>query len=166
MIAPSDPRLADIQLLALDVDGVLTDGHLWYFQNGEEAKAFHVHDGHGLKKLMRAGVHVALITARHSPVAARRARELGIEHYHESVNDKGARLQELATELTLPLAACAYMGDDEPDLPAMDIAGLVFAPANAVATIRDKAHWCCEARGGEGAVREVCELLLAAKHSR
>ncbi|MDN5864791.1 MAG: HAD hydrolase family protein [Gammaproteobacteria bacterium] len=163
MSVPSEARLAAIRLLALDVDGVLTDGRLWYFQNGEESKAFHVQDGHGLKRLMRAGIEVALITARRSPVAALRARELGIERYHENVADKGERLRAIADDLGIPLAACAYMGDDEPDLAALEVAGLAIAPANAVAAVRVKADWCCQARGGEGAVREVCEMLLTAR---
>lgn len=158
-----EARLAATRLFALDVDGVLTDGRLWYFENGGEAKSFNVHDGHGLKCLMQEGIEVALITARHSLVAARRAHELGIKHYHESVADKGACLRELADELGIALEACAYMGDDEPDLPALAIAGLGFAPGDAVEAVRRQVDWCAGARGGKGAVREACELLLAAR---
>lgn len=161
MTPPAKARLAAIRLLALDVDGVLTDGRLWYFGDGGEAKAFSVHDGYGLKRLMQAGIEVALITARSSPVVTRRARELGIERRRENVAEKGACLRELAADLDLALSACAYMGDDEPDLAALAIAGVAFAPGDAVAAVRDQADWCSRAPGGRGAVREVCELLLA-----
>src|SRR5699024_5670186 len=100
-----------------------------------------------------------------SPVARRRAEELGIGHYHEAVPDKGERLREVAGHLGVDLAACAYMGDDEPDLPALTLAGLARAPANATSVVRACADWCAVARGGEGAVREACELLLAARES-
>jgi 3-deoxy-D-manno-octulosonate 8-phosphate phosphatase (KDO 8-P phosphatase) len=165
MSADFKTRLATIKLFALDVDGVLTDGRLWYFEHGGEAKAFHAHDGHGLKRLMRAGVEVALITARRSPMAARRAHELGVARYYESVIDKGACLRDVAGELGIELDACAYMGDDEPDLPALAIAGLTFAPANATEIVRHRVDWRATARGGDGAVREACELLLAARGS-
>ncbi len=156
-------RLAAVRLLALDVDGVLTDGRIGYPDAGGEIKFFNVHDGYGLKRLMSAGIAVALITARPSPASRNRARELGIEAYHEDVRDKGARLREVAAAAGVPLTACAYMGDDEPDLPALELAGLAFAPANAVAAVRERADWQTRANGGDGAVREACELLLAAR---
>ncbi|MGH8428362.1 MAG: KdsC family phosphatase [Gammaproteobacteria bacterium] len=156
-------RLAAVRLLALDVDGVLTDGRIWIFDRGGEAKAFHIHDGHGLKRLMAAGIVVVLITGRHSPATRRRAGELGIAAVHEGVEDKGRCLTEVAAAAGVPLAACAYMGDDEPDISALTAAGVALAPANAVPAVRALADWCATASGGRGAVREACELLLAAR---
>lgn len=154
---------ASIRLFALDVDGVLTDGRIWYLDSGGEAKAFHVHDGHGLKRLMAAGIEVAIISARRSPAVARRARELGIHALHEGVADKGQCLREAADAARVSLSDCAYMGDDEADLPALAAAGLALAPADAVAAVREAADWCARAEGGAGAVREACEWLLAAR---
>ncbi|MGH8161200.1 MAG: KdsC family phosphatase [Gammaproteobacteria bacterium] len=162
MNAALEKRLAAVRLFALDVDGVLTDGRIGYPDSGGEIKFFNVHDGYGLKRIMTTGITVALITARPSPASANRARELGIEAYHEDVADKGACLREVAAAAGVPLAACAYMGDDEPDLPALELAGLAFAPANAVAAVLEAADWRARAKGGNGAVREACELLLAA----
>lgn len=154
---------ARIRLLALDVDGVLTDGRIWYFEHGGEAKAFSVQDGYGLQRLAQAGIEVALITARRSGATARRARELGISRYHEGIADKGRCLAEVAAATHLELAECAYMGDDEPDLPALNIAGLALAPANARPVVRAVADWCAQAAGGDGAVREACDQILAAQ---
>lgn len=156
-------RLAGIRLFALDVDGVLTDGRIWYLDGGGEAKAFHIHDGHGLKRLLEAGIEVALVTGRHSAAARRRAQELGITTVHEGVADKGHCLSELAAAAGIGLDACAFMGDDEPDLSALGAAGVALAPANAVPAVRAIADWCSSLRGGEGAVREACELILAAR---
>ncbi|HYW75065.1 MAG TPA: HAD hydrolase family protein [Gammaproteobacteria bacterium] len=155
--------LAAIRLLALDVDGVLTDGRLWYSESAGEIKTFYAHDGAGLKQVMRNGIAVALITARQSPIVTRRAEELGIEHVFQGVTDKGRCLGGFLEEVGIKPAFSAYMGDDEADLPAFEIAGLRIAPANAVARVRDEADWCTQARGGEGAVREVCDRLLAAR---
>ncbi|MGH8274148.1 MAG: KdsC family phosphatase [Gammaproteobacteria bacterium] len=163
MTRPLAERLAAVRLLALDVDGVLTDGRLYYPDAGGETKAFHVRDGHGLKRLMAAGTMVAIITARRSPATARRARELGIVAFHEGVADKGVRLGEVAAAAGIELADCAFMGDDEPDLPAFECAGVALAPADAIPAVRARADWCAEARGGAGAVREACELILAAR---
>ena len=155
-------RLAAVRLLALDVDGVLTDGRIWILADGGEGKAFHIHDGHGLKRLMQAGVRVALISGRDSAATAHRARELGIDAVHLGVSDKAECLRRVAAEAGVELGECAYMGDDEPDLPALAAAGIALAPANAVAAVRAVADWCAQSAGGHGAVREVCELLLAA----
>lgn len=155
--------LAAIRLLALDVDGVLTDGRLWYSESAGEIKAFHVHDGAGLKRLMRQGVTVALITARQSSIVTRRATELGIEHLYQGVTDKGHCLTDLLAKIKVKPAFSAFMGDDEADLPAFAVAGLRIAPANAVTGVREAADWCTQSRGGEGAVREVCDRLLAAR---
>lgn len=155
--------LADIRLLALDVDGVLTDGRLWYSETAGEIKVFHVHDGAGLKQLMTSGIEVVVISARSSPVVSRRAAELGIERVHQGVGDKRRCLVEAADAEGLEPAQCAFMGDDVADLGAFAVAGLCIAPANAVEAVRSRADWCTGARGGEGAVREVCERLLEAR---
>lgn len=157
--------LAAIRLLALDVDGVLTDGRLWYAEGIGEIKSFHVHDGAGLKQVMAAGIAVVLISARRSPLVARRAEELGIAQVHQGIDDKGRCLTEAAATAGIELKFCAYMGDDTADLAAFAVAGLRIAPANAVARIRDEADWCTDSAGGQGAVREVCERLLAARRA-
>ncbi len=152
-----------IRLLLLDVDGVLTDGGLRYDDAGGEAKTFHVHDGHGLKMLQRQGVAVGIITSRQSPLVARRAAELGIAHVHQGCADKRAALTELLQTLDFAPDAVAYVGDDVIDLPVMSGVGLAIAVADAHPEVRARAHWITTARGGRGAVRETCDLLLAAR---
>ncbi len=156
-------RLAAVRLLALDVDGVLTDGRIWYLDSGGEAKAFCTQDGYALKRLIATGVRVALITGRKSPAARRRAAELGIDAFYEAATDKAGCLAKAAAAAGISLRQCAFMGDDEPDLPALSVAGLALAPANAVPAVRAVADWCASHSGGEGAVREACELLLSAQ---
>lgn len=149
-----------IRLLALDVDGVLSDGRVIYASDGSELKAFNIKDGLGIKLLQRAGITVAIITGRTSGVVGRRAAELGITHLVEGREDKLTALQELCGRLGLSLAECAYMGDDLPDLGAIRAAGLGLAVADAVAEVQAAANWCSTAGGGAGAVREACEWLL------
>ncbi len=134
-----------------------------YDAAGRESKAFHVHDGLGLKLLMRHGVTVALITARDSAIVAARAAELGIVELFQGVTDKRACLLTLCRRLRLSPEHCAYMGDDLPDLPAMAIAGLAAVPADAHPWATERAHWRACAAGGRGAARELCDLLLAAQ---
>ncbi|WP_147654164.1 KdsC family phosphatase [Vulcaniibacterium gelatinicum] len=155
-------RAARIRLLGLDVDGTLTDGRLYFDGEGRELKAFHVHDGQGLVLLRRAGVHVALVTARRSPMVERRAAELGIEA-HMGVADKRACMETLRERLALAPEQVAFMGDDLPDLTALRHAGLAVAPADAHPWIAARVHWRTQARGGAGAVRELCDLLLLAQ---
>ncbi|MDH5824003.1 HAD hydrolase family protein [Luteimonas sp. RD2P54] len=155
-------RAARIRLACFDVDGTLTDGRLLFDADGREMKAFHVHDGQGLALLRRAGIAVALVTARASPAVERRAAELGAEA-HCAVGDKLARLDEIRARLGLGREEVAFMGDDLPDLAPMRAAGLAVAPANAHAWTAAHAHWRTAARGGEGAARELCDLLLAAQ---
>lgn len=169
MTAP-DPRSADlrrraaaIRLVALDVDGTLTDGQLWFGSDGAEVKAFSVLDGMGLKLLRDNGIEVALITARQSRVVQLRARELGLVHVHQGSHDKLVTLREVCDTLGLSLDQAAFMGDDLPDLPAMHAAGLAVAPANAHPCVAARVHWQTQARGGHGAVRELCDLLLDAQ---
>ncbi|MEQ9463384.1 MAG: HAD hydrolase family protein [Haliea sp.] len=149
-----------IRLLALDVDGVLSDGRVIYASDGSELKAFNIKDGLGIKLLQRTGITVAIITGRRSDVVGRRAAELGITQLIEGREDKLTALRELCAGLDLDLAECAYMGDDLPDLGAIRAAGLGLTVADAVAEVREAADWCSAAAGGAGAVREACEWLL------
>jgi len=161
----SDTRqlAAAVKLLALDVDGVLTDGSIYYGNSGEELKAFCIKDGLGIKLLQKAGVTVAIITGRKSEIVARRAGELGINEIVQGREDKRDALEELCDKLNLSLSDCAYMGDDLPDLGAIRVAGLGLTVADAVAAVADAAHWQSNLSGGRGAVREACEFILKAK---
>ena len=152
-----------IKLLALDVDGVLTDGRIYYGNNGEELKAFNIKDGLGIKLLQRAGVTVAIITGRESAIVTRRATELGISNVIQGREDKRQALEELCKRLGLSLDECAYMGDDLPDLGAINSVGLGMGVADAAGPVREAAHWCSSLCGGAGAVREACEFILQAK---
>lgn len=152
-----------VRLLVLDVDGVLTDGRLYYGARGETLKVFHVLDGHGLREVQRAGIAVAVISGRDSPAVGRRCRDLGIRHVFQGVADKLAVLGRLCARLGIALHECAAVGDDTPDVPVLRAVGLAFAVPGAHATARRAAHRVTRARGGHGAVREVCDLLLAAR---
>jgi 3-deoxy-D-manno-octulosonate 8-phosphate phosphatase (KDO 8-P phosphatase) len=154
---------ARIRLLVLDVDGVLTDGGLYYGPSGEVMKRFDVHDGLAMVEAARAGLALAVVSARASVPAARRLEELGIAEVHQGVHDKGAAVAELMARLGLERAEVAVMGDDLGDLPAMRRAGLALAPRNAVLEVRGAAHWVSRRSGGGGAVREALELLLKAR---
>ena len=156
-------RAATIRLAAFDVDGTLTDGRLWYGEDGHESKVFHVHDGLGLKRLQANGVQVAIVTARISHPVALRAEELGIAHVYQGQHDKRACLEALLEALNLAPAQAAFVGDDLPDLPPMHIAGLAVAVANAHPWVVEAAHWQTRLPGGMGAAREVCDLLLHAQ---
>ena len=156
----------EIRLLALDVDGTLTDGRLLFADDGTELKAFHVLDGQGLKLLERVGIAVALITARNSPLVERRAKDLGIPHVVQDCYDKGVALRSLCDQLAIPLRQAAFMGDDLPDLSAMQIAGLSIAPANAHAWVADRVHLQTALSGGHGAVRELCDWLIEVQGQR
>ncbi len=157
------PNARNIRLLVLDVDGVLTDGHLWFGNSGEELKAFDIQDGLGIKLLARGGVATAIITGRRSALVTRRAQELGIQHLLQGREDKQQALIELCADLGLNPAETAYMGDDLPDLGAIRSAGLGIAPANAHPFVASHADHRTARRGGSGAVREACELILASQ---
>ena len=157
---------ASIRLLVLDVDGVLTDGRLYFGPRGEALKAFHVRDGVGLQQLQRAGFKVAVISGRRSPRVAARCRELGVRHVLQGVGDKLAALRRLCARLRLTPAACACVGDDLPDVPLMRAAALSFAVADAHRVARRAADVVTRLPGGRGAVREVCDHLLALKARR
>lgn len=156
-------RAATIKLAIFDVDGVLTDGRLWYNQAGQELKAFHVHDGLGLKRLLANHIEVAIITARVSHLVTERSAELGIAHVYQGQENKLICFEQLLHALKLDPSEVAYTGDDLPDLGVMRRSGLSIAVANAHTWVREHAHWRTQHRGGEGAVREVCDLILAAQ---
>ncbi|MCM2311791.1 MAG: HAD hydrolase family protein [Steroidobacteraceae bacterium] len=158
-------RAARIRLLVLDVDGVLTDGRLYLSADGEELKVFHVRDGSGLVAIQRAGVTVAIISGRDSAAVMRRARELGIQHVRQGVSDKGAELERLLAELGVAPEEAACVGDDTPDAPMLRRAGLAIGVADAHPALLASAHWVTKSNGGQGAVREVCDLLLSARGS-
>lgn len=155
-------RAARVRLACFDVDGTLTDGRLIFDSDGRESKAFHVRDGLGLALLRKAGVEIAFITARSSPIVERRARELGVRACTK-VGDKLACAGGIAAELGIDMQAVAFMGDDLVDLSALQAAGLSVAPADAHAWVRERVHWRTVANGGEGAARELCDLILAAQ---
>lgn len=156
-------RAARVRLACFDVDGVMTDGGLYYSDAGQEAKRFHVLDGLGLKMLLAAGVEVAVITARDTPAVKQRMHDLGITRVHVGVSDKRACMQGIADALDIALDEVLHVGDDLPDLGLMSAVGFAVTVANAHPVVAARAHWRTTKRGGEGAVREVCELVLAAR---
>ena len=162
---PSDvlQRAKNIRLLILDVDGVLSDGKLYFSNSGEEIKAFNSLDGHGIKMLQASGVHVAIITGRTSHIVAKRASDLGIQHLIQGREDKLNALSELLTDLNIAHEAIAHMGDDYPDLPIIRRVGLGLAPANAHPIIKQHCQWQSQHCGGDGAVREACDMIMSAQ---
>ncbi|HYL17847.1 MAG TPA: HAD family hydrolase [Burkholderiales bacterium] len=158
-----DQRARGVRLLVLDVDGVLTDGRLYYGGDEVELKAFHIQDGHGLKMLRESGIEVAIITGRTSQAVERRAQNLGVQYVYQGVADKLAVFEQLLAHLGLSAAATAGMGDDLPDLPILRRCGLAVTVPEAPALIRSHAHYVTSLHGGSGAVREVCELLMQAQ---
>ncbi|HET7306727.1 MAG TPA: HAD-IIIA family hydrolase [Gammaproteobacteria bacterium] len=156
-------RAARIKLVVFDVDGVFTDGRFYYGPGDLELKAFHTRDGHGIKLLHAAGVRTAVISGRESEAVARRMNELGVGDVVQNHSDKLPVFNELLARYELNAADCAAVGDDLPDLPLLQAAGLAIAVADAHSDIRRAAHWVTPARGGFGAVRDVADLLLAAR---
>jgi 3-deoxy-D-manno-octulosonate 8-phosphate phosphatase (KDO 8-P phosphatase) len=159
-------KARSIRLLVSDVDGVLTDGQLRFYADGDaivEGKSFSILDGFGVKLLQESGVPVALITGRRSAVVAHRAREMGVRHCAQGVDDKKAAWLALLTELSIPPAHCAYVGDDWPDLPVIRACGLGITVPNAPEPMRRHADYVTLAAGGAGAVREICELIMSAQ---
>ena len=149
--------------MILDVDGVLTDGRLYFAARGEALKVFHVRDGHGIKLLMAAGVAVAALSGRRSRAVAARMRELHVPHVVQGCNDKVAALHRLTQRLGLDPLNCACICDDTPDLPLMSAVGLAGAVADAHPVVLSAAHWIARANGGRGAVRELCDAMLRAR---
>lgn len=160
-----DAGLGPIDLIALDVDGVLTDGRFYLSDDGVESKAFNTQDGYGIRSLINDGVIVALISGRASGAVERRARELGIEHLFLACSDKVAAFRKLATDHGVPEQRTAFVGDDVPDIPVLTAAGFGIAVANAHRSVIDACDGVTLAAGGHGAVREVCDAILEARRS-
>jgi len=162
---PSDiqNKAAAIKLVVFDVDGVMTDGRLYFSSLGDEVKAFNVKDGLGIKLLQEAGIATAIITGRTSQLVIKRATDLGITHLQQGREDKVMALKELLEKIDLPIESVAYMGDDLPDLAAIRYAGLGATVADALPIVVEHADWQAKYNGGEGAVRELCEMILSAQ---
>jgi len=156
-------RAARIRALVLDVDGVLTDGQLYFDNQGNEMKAFCTRDGLGMRALQRMGTVLALITGRQSQIVAHRAANLGIEHVYQGRNDKLDAFHELLAETGIDASEVCYAGDDWVDIPVLDRVGLAVTVADADAVVKKRVHWVTSRLGGHGAVREICDLILAAR---
>ena len=156
-------RARAIRLAIFDVDGVLTDGRLYFMPDGTDFKSFNTLDGHGIKMLMASGVETAIISGRKSPLVERRAANLGIKHLIQGREDKLTALSELRQIIPVEMHEIAHLGDDLPDLPVMRRVGLGMAVASADAFVREHAHGVTQAVGGAGAAREFCELIMRAQ---
>jgi len=156
-------RARCVRLMLFDVDGVLTDGRLWYGARGEELKSFSAHDGHGMKLLAAAGVRLALLSGRSSPAVTLRAAELGIDLVLQGIADKRAAFDALLAQLALEPGVAGFMGDELVDLPVLRRCGFACAPGEAPELVRQHAHYVARAAAGGGAVREVCEFVLRAQ---
>ena len=156
-------RAARIRLIGFDVDGTLTDGGLQFDSDGREHKRFHVQDGLGLVLLRHAGIEVALVSARRSEVTLARGRELKVARLHIGERGKLDCMRGIAAEMGIGMDQAAFMGDDLPDLATMRAVGLAIAPANAHPWVLPAAHWITPQRGGNGAARDACDLLLHAQ---
>ena len=160
---PAPALAARIRLLVLDVDGVMTDGALYFGARGESLKVFHVRDGHGVKLVQAAGIQVAVISGRKSAAVAKRCRDLGIRHVMQGIDNKSRALDRLLAKLKLAPAQLACVGDDTPDVPLFARAAFAVAVADAHPLARAAAHRITTLPGGRGAVREVCDWLLDAR---
>lgn len=158
-------RAARLRMMVFDVDGVLTDGRLYFGPGGEALKVFDVRDGLGVKRLHYAGVATAILSSRSSEIVALRARELGIVHLRQGVADKAEGFARLLGASGFAAEDCGFMGDDLPDLPVLATVGFAAAVADAVPEVRAAAHWVAQARGGRGAVRELAEFVLRAQRA-
>lgn len=156
-------RARDLRLMAFDVDGVLTDGSLYYSDEGVEIKAFNTLDGHGLKMLQNAGIVVAIITGRKARCVELRAQNLGIRHLFQGVENKREVMSGLLAELAIDAGQAGYMGDDVVDLPVMSFCGFSATPGDGHALVARHATLTTQRGGGRGAVREACEFILAAQ---
>lgn len=159
----SKANLDKLKLVAFDVDGVFTDGRFYLSDAGIESKSFHTQDGYGIRLLLKAGIAVAIISGRSSGAVAKRMAELGVQHVVQACPDKVAALDEIIARLGISREECGYVGDDVPDLPLLQHVGCSFAVANAVPEVSHYCDFRTSARGGFGAVREVCELVLGAR---
>lgn len=156
-------RAAQVRLMILDVDGVLTDGRLYYGAGGEAMKAFDVRDGHGVKLLREGGIEVAILTARQSTIVTMRARELGVARVVQGAADKVGGFERLLIDTGTQAQHCGYIGDDWPDLAVLARVGFAATVADAAPEVRAAAHWIAAAAGGRGAVRELAEFVLRAQ---
>jgi 3-deoxy-D-manno-octulosonate 8-phosphate phosphatase (KDO 8-P phosphatase) len=156
-------RAARIRMLVLDVDGVLTDGRLYFDQHGNEMKAFSTRDGLGMRALQSQGTILALITGRQSEIVTRRAAQLGVEYVYQGRNDKLNAFNELLSDSGMDEQQTCYAGDDWIDIPVLDRAGLAVTVADADPVVKNRVHWVTSRGGGHGAVREICDLILAAR---
>jgi len=158
-------RLGDVRLVAFDIDGVFTDGRFYLSDDGVESKAFHTQDGYGVRQLLSAGIEVAVISGRESAAVEKRMAELQVPHVVLGCKDKVLAMNELASRLGLDASACAYVGDDLPDLPLLEHVGFSVAVANAVPALLERCDYVTVKPGGFGAVREVCELVISMRNS-
>ncbi|OLT62917.1 KdsC family phosphatase [Moorena bouillonii] len=156
-------RLSQVKLLALDVDGVMTDGGLYYTESGEELRKFNVKDGMGIRLLQQTEIEVAVITNSNSRATRHRVQKLGIKYSFFAIEDKLAVLKELCEQLSLSLAQVAYVGDDIIDLPVLKAVGCPLTVADGIPENQDTAVYVTKLAGGQGAVREICDLLLKAQ---
>ena len=156
---------ADIRLLVMDVDGVMTDGKVTYTSDGQELKSFNIKDGLAIKRAQASGIETAIITGRKSPMVERRALELGIAHLIQGREDKLNALSDLLAQMDLSLDQVAYIGDDLPDLTAIESVKLGACPADAASEVQSRANWVSTRVGGDGCVRELCDLLVSHKPS-
>ncbi|MDJ0699667.1 MAG: 3-deoxy-manno-octulosonate-8-phosphatase KdsC [Woeseiaceae bacterium] len=163
MTASADNPLTGIRLVAFDIDGVFTDGRFYLSDHGVESKAFNTQDGYGIRCLLKSGIPVAVISGRSSGAVAKRMQELGVKHVIQGCKDKIGAFEELVAELGITDDECAYVGDDLPDLPLLHKVGYAIAVANAVPELKDQCDYTTRASGGHGAVREICDLVLAAQ---
>lgn len=160
------PLPKNIRLVAFDVDGVFTDGRFYLSDDGVESKTFNTQDGYGIRRLLDAGVEVAIISGRSSPAVTKRMQELGVRHVVLGCRDKVAALDDIAAKIGIVSADCAYTGDDVPDLPLLQHVGYSFAVNNAVADVKAACDYTTAANGGHGAVREICDLVCEAVGQR
>ncbi len=161
--APERSRLGEVRLFATDVDGVLTDAGMYYSESGDEWKKFNTRDGMGIKLLQKAGYVTAIVTQERTKIVARRAEKLAIPELHQGVMDKLTVIREMAGRHGLSLSQVAYIGDDVNDLEALRAVGFSAAPADGMPIVCDAVHYVCRKKGGEGAVREIAEMLLSAR---
>jgi YrbI family 3-deoxy-D-manno-octulosonate 8-phosphate phosphatase len=159
----SPKRLSQIRLFATDVDGVLTDAGMYYGESGDEWKKFNTRDGMGIKLLQRAGIITAIVTQERTKLVARRAEKLAIPELHQGVMDKLSCLREMAARHGLTLSQVAYIGDDINDLEALKAVGFSASPADGMPQIAAAVDYVCQKKGGEGAVREIVEMILEAQ---
>jgi len=156
-------RFRTIRLLLLDVDGVMTDGGIYFSERGDELKKFNIHDGYGITKLQKSGIQVGILTGRSSQLVARRAHELGITEVYQNLENKLDAYEQVKHKINVSDQEIAYIGDDEPDIPVMRKVGFAACPRDAIVAVRNEADFVCKKNGGEGAVREVIDIILESR---